>query len=70
MINDARTRWDVLNIQSQLVSELSAGHTYSSGGDLEDVTPRVTGFLGIDWELNNNMYRLSCSLGYRCQITI
>ncbi|MBK8281875.1 MAG: PD40 domain-containing protein [Saprospiraceae bacterium] len=58
MINDARTRWDVLNIQSQLVSELSAGHTYSSGGDLEDVTPRVTGFLGIDWELNNNMYRI------------
>lgn len=58
LIKDARTRWDVLNIQSHLVSELSAGHTYSNGGDIENVPQRITGYLGIDWELNNNLYRI------------
>ena len=41
-----------------LNAELSAGHTYTFGGDVERVTPRVTGFLGIDWELNNDLYRI------------
>ncbi len=58
LIQDARTRWDVLTIQSHLVSELSAGHTYSTGGDLENVPQRITGFLGIDWELANNLFRI------------
>ena len=58
LIEDARTRWDVSNIQSNLAAELSAGHTYTRGGDVERVTPRVTGFLGIDWEMNKNMYRI------------
>jgi len=58
LIEDARTRWDVSYIQSNLAAELSAGHTYTSGGDAESVTPRVNGFLGIDWELNNNLYRI------------
>ncbi len=58
LIEDARTRWDVSNIQSNLAAELSAGHTYTFGGDAESVTPRINGYLGIDWELNNNMYRI------------
>ena len=58
LIEDARTRWDVSNIQSNLNAELSAGHTYTFGGDVERVTPLVTGFLGIDWELKNNQYRI------------
>jgi tricorn protease len=58
LIGFARTRWDVNYIQSQLVSELAAGHTYSSGGDLESVRPVPTGFLGIDWELSNGLYRI------------
>ena len=58
LIEDARTRWDVSNIQSNLSAELSAGHTYTFGGDNEQV-PRVeTGYLGIDWELNNSQYRI------------
>ncbi len=56
LIEDARTRWDVSFIQSNLAAELSAGHTYTRGGDVEDVTPKVTGYLGIDWELKNNLY--------------
>ena len=58
LIEDARTRWDVSFIQSNLAAELSAGHTYTRGGDVEDVTPRMTGYLGINWALNNNMYRI------------
>ncbi len=58
LIEDARTRWDVSNIQSNLAAELSAGHTYTFGGDTENVPRRVTGFLGIDWELHNNLYRI------------
>ena len=58
LIEDARTRWDVTFIQSNLAAELSAGHTYTRSGDVERVTPRVTGFLGIDWELTNNKYRI------------
>ncbi len=58
LIEDARTRWDVSTIQSNLAAELSAGHTYTRGGDVESVSPRVTGFLGIDWEMKNDRYRI------------
>ena len=58
LIEDARTRWDVTNIQSNLAAEISAGHTYTFGGETETVKPVQTGYLGIDWELNNNMYRI------------
>lgn len=58
LIEDARTRWDVSFVQSQLNSELSAGHTYTSGGDTERVTPVVTGFLGIDWAQDATGYRI------------
>lgn len=58
LIDDARTRWDVTNIQSNMQAELSAGHTYTFGGDVEQVDRRETGFLGIDWDLKNNKYRI------------
>lgn len=58
LIKDARTRWDVSNIQSNLLAELSAGHTYTRGGDNESVKQIRTGYLGIDWELNNGKYRI------------
>jgi tricorn protease len=58
LIEDARTRWDVSFIQSNLASELSAGHTYTFGGDAESVEPVYTGYLGIDWDLNDNKYRI------------
>ncbi len=58
LIEDARTRWDVSFVQSQMSAELSAGHTYTRGGDTEGVTPVVTGYLGIDWEMNDDKYRI------------
>ena len=58
LIDDARTRWDVTYLQSQLVGELSAGHTYSNPGDVERVRPVLTGYLGIDWAQDANGYRI------------
>jgi len=58
LIEDARTRWDVGNIQSNMQAELSAGHTYTFGGDTEDVEFRGTGYLGIDWEQDGDLYRI------------
>lgn len=58
LVHDAITRWDVSNIQLQLISELSAGHTYAGGGDVETSTFRECGFLGIEWAVDNNMYKI------------
>ncbi len=58
LIEDARTRWDVSYLQLNLGAELSAGHTYTFGGDTENVPNIQTGYLGIDWELINNSYRI------------
>ncbi|MDB5231117.1 MAG: Periplasmic protease [Chitinophagaceae bacterium] len=58
LLDNAITRWDVNNIMQEMASELSAGHTYVSGGDLEIPRTRVHGFLGIDWALDNNAYQV------------
>jgi tricorn protease len=58
LLDDARTRWDVTNLQLNLVAELSAGHTYASGGDTERAPSESNGFLGINWELNDGKYRI------------
>jgi tricorn protease len=58
LIEDARTRWDVSNIQANLNAELSAGHTYAFGGDNEKVPQTHTGYLGIDWEKENGKYKI------------
>ena len=58
LLDDARTRWDVTALQLNLAAELSAGHTYAMGGDVESVPSKTNGFLGIDWELENGKYKI------------
>ncbi len=59
LMKDAITRWDVLNIQQEMIAELAAGHTYARNpGDAESGSNRGHGFLGIDWELVNGAYRI------------
>ncbi|HEU0109258.1 MAG TPA: PDZ domain-containing protein [Flavisolibacter sp.] len=58
LLSDAITRWDVNNIQQEMISELSAGHTYVNGGDLEQAKNRTHGLLGIDWTMENGAYRI------------
>jgi tricorn protease len=59
LIEDARSRWDVSNILVELISELSAGHTYAGGGDVQQVQFKHTGNLGIDWRLTNGKYQVA-----------
>lgn len=56
LLKDARTRWDVSYLISNLSAELSAGHTYTFGGDAERVKPVSTGLLGIDWGMKDGQY--------------
>lgn len=58
LVNDAITRWDINNIELQLIAELSAGHTYAWGGDMESSGYRESGYLGIDWAIENNKYKI------------
>ena len=60
LMKDAITRWDVQNIQQEMITELAAGHTYVNigGADVEQVSNRGHGFLGIDWELSDGAYRI------------
>jgi tricorn protease len=41
-----------------MISELSAGHTYAGGGDMEQGKNRTNGFLGVDWALDNHAYKI------------
>jgi tricorn protease len=58
LVDNAITRWDVNNIQQEMISELSAGHTYAGGGDLEQARNRTNGFLGVDWTVDNHAYKI------------
>ncbi len=58
LIEDARSRWDVSFLQSNLAAELSAGHTYTFGGDNETVENVSTGYLGIDWARDAKGYKI------------
>jgi tricorn protease len=58
LVEDAINRFDITIIQSEMISELSAGHTYAQRPDVEDQKNRNTGFLGIDWSLDHNAYRI------------
>ncbi len=58
LIEDARSRWDVSFLQSNLAAELSAGHTYTFGGDNQKVENISTGYLGIDWAKDNKGYKI------------
>ncbi|MEZ2414509.1 PDZ domain-containing protein [Muriicola sp. E247] len=58
LIEDARSRWDVSFLQSNLVAELSAGHTYTFGGDNQPVENVSTGYLGIDWDMDAKGYKI------------
>lgn len=58
LMEHAITRWDVRNIQEEMIAELAAGHTYARQGDAEAASNRGHGFLGIDWDLQNGAYRI------------
>jgi tricorn protease len=58
LLDAAVTRWDVNFVIGELISELSASHTYRGGGDLQPPGRRGVGLLGADWSLENGAYRV------------
>lgn len=58
LIEDARSRWDVSFVASNLAAELSAGHTYTFGEGPDQVKRVQTGFLGIDWKLQGDAFSI------------
>jgi len=58
LLKDAVTRWDVNYVLGELIAELSASHTYRSGGDVESGEKRGVGYLGVDFALENGAYRI------------
>ena len=58
LVEDARSRWDLSFIGSNMIAELSAGHTYTFGEGPDQVKRLSTGFLGINWELTDKGYRI------------
>jgi tricorn protease len=58
LLENAITRWDVNTILQEMEAELSAGHTYVFGGDMEYGKNRVNGYLGVDWSIDNGAYKV------------
>lgn len=58
LIQYAITRDDVNFIIGELIGELNASHTYKGGGDEESGEQRAVGYLGVDWEMHEGMYRV------------
>ena len=59
LIDNAVTRGDLNFIIGELIAELSSSHTYRGGGDEEQAPKRAVGYLGVDWELSNDAYRIN-----------
>ena len=58
LLDNAVTRWDVNFVIGELIAELSASHTYRDGGDTFEGERVGVGYLGVDWELANGVYRI------------
>lgn len=62
LVEQASSREDVNFILGELIGEMNASHTYKGGGDQEQ-TPRLkTGYLGIDWEINDGAFQIKTIL--------
>ncbi|MEN7549177.1 PDZ domain-containing protein [Rapidithrix thailandica] len=58
LLEDAVTRWDVNFVLGELIGELNASHTYRGGGDTEQASKQNVGYLGIDWDISGEHYRI------------
>ncbi|MDZ7725833.1 MAG: PDZ domain-containing protein [candidate division KSB1 bacterium] len=58
LLDDAVTRGDVNYVIGELIAELNASHTYRWGGDQPQPEQTAVGYLGIDWDIDNDTYRV------------
>ncbi len=58
LIEYAASRNDLNKITGALIAELNASHTYRGGGDVKRSPNKTTGYLGVDWEMDQGKYRI------------
>jgi tricorn protease len=58
LIKNATSRWDVNFLLGEMIGELNASHTYRGGGDMESSKRKNMGFLGVDWVIEHNYYKI------------
>jgi tricorn protease len=59
MLQDCVSRRDVGYVIAEMISEVNAGHTYYGGGDVDGGPSRSIGYLGVDFELDQGVYRIA-----------
>jgi tricorn protease len=58
LLDECVTRWDVNYVIGELIAEMSSSHTYRGGGDVDNGPMTNFGYLGVDWELDGDAYRV------------
>ncbi len=58
LVDACVTRWDLNYLLGELIAELNASHTYRGGGDTDEAQFKNVGYLGVDWEVANDAYRI------------
>ncbi len=58
LLEQAASREDVNFLLGEMIGEMNASHTYKGGGDTEQASRKNTGYLGIDWAIENNAYQI------------
>jgi len=58
LIDNCVTRWDLNFVLGELIAELNASHTYRGGGDTDEASTKNVGYLGIDWEIAGDAFRI------------
>ena len=58
LVDYAASRYDLNIILGEVIGELNASHTYRGGGDSESVEYLSSGYLGVDWEVENGNYKI------------
>jgi tricorn protease len=58
LVDHAASRYDLNFIIGELIGEMNASHTYRGGGDYENADYKQAGYLGVDWKMEGEMYRI------------
>ncbi len=59
MLEDCTSRGDLSYIIREMIGELSVGHAYYWGGDVEQAPSTTVGLMGCDFELHDGAYRIA-----------
>jgi len=58
LLDNIVTREDLNYLLGEMIAELNASHTYRGGGDVERAPRKQTGYLGINWEIDDGYFKI------------